>query len=122
MCVFSFLETLNTLQWAQLNSSKCILIQQFYDGFGAVIEFVTEAPINDEAGVKALGLDLHDLGLAPAPPLLGAWKSANWHRVSQGIAHDRRLWIMDQLVVELCCDWFNQFVVFPIQREPGIFN
>ena len=72
----------NMSQWAQLYSSECILIKQLNDSFSAIIEFVAEAAINDEAGVEALRLDLHHLGLAPASPLLGAWKGAHWHRVS----------------------------------------
>ena len=72
----------NMSQWAQLYSSECILIKQLNDSFSAIIEFVAEAAINDEAGVEALRLDLHHLGLAPAPPLLGAWEGAHWHRVS----------------------------------------
>ena len=64
-------------QRAQLYSSQCILIQQLDNSFSAIIEFVAETSINDEAGVEAFGLDLYHLGLAPAPPLLGAGEGAH---------------------------------------------
>ena len=73
---------LSYVRGINVDSSQDILIVNRYNRPSSIIEFVTQAAINDQTSIKTSGFDLHSSGFTPGFFLHCGWECASRHWVS----------------------------------------